>query len=142
MTQPELESLAVFLILRVGANLKGSAIARYLNTLRKANSPTIADRPAIELNSNPRGKTPEISKEGDGYAPACAYAILGRSSEFYRMLSIIRSPVLSIAKMRTIGGGLCVGLFQGVCLKLCAIGPNQQIQIPFFKGNFVSLTCC
>jgi hypothetical protein len=25
MTQPELESLAVFLILRVGANLKGSA---------------------------------------------------------------------------------------------------------------------
>ncbi|MFB8795749.1 MAG: hypothetical protein U7126_16370 [Microcoleus sp.] len=44
MTQPELESLAVFLILRVGANLKGSAIARYLNTLRKANSPTIAPR--------------------------------------------------------------------------------------------------
>jgi hypothetical protein len=55
MTQPEIESFAVFLILRVGANLKGSAIARYLNTLRKANSPTIADRPAIELNSNPRG---------------------------------------------------------------------------------------
>ncbi|MEG4838489.1 hypothetical protein [Microcoleus sp. B9-D4] len=57
MTGPEIESFAVFLILRVGANLKGSTIARYLNTLRKANSPTIADRPAIELNSNPRGKT-------------------------------------------------------------------------------------
>jgi hypothetical protein len=55
----------VFLILRVGANLKGSTIARYLNTLRKANSPTIADRPAIELNSNSRGKTPEKSKQGD-----------------------------------------------------------------------------
>jgi hypothetical protein len=65
MTQPELESFAVFLILRVGANLKGSAITRYLNTLRKANSPTIADRPAIELNSNARSKTPEESKEGD-----------------------------------------------------------------------------
>ncbi|MEG4803518.1 hypothetical protein QUB63_22415 [Microcoleus sp. ARI1-B5] len=64
MTGPELESLAVFLILRVGANLKGSAIARYLNTLRKANSPTIADRPAIELNSTPRGKALEESKEG------------------------------------------------------------------------------
>ena len=64
MTQPELESFAVFLILRVGANLKGSAlakpskrIARYLNTLRKANSPTISDRGAIELNSNARGLT-------------------------------------------------------------------------------------
>lgn len=65
MTGPELESFAVFLILRVGANLKGSTIARYLNTLRKANSPVIADRPAIELNSNPRSKTPEESKEGD-----------------------------------------------------------------------------
>jgi hypothetical protein len=71
MTQPELESFAVFLILRVGANLKGSAlakpskrIARYLNTLRKANSPVIADR-AIELNSNSISKTPEESKEGD-----------------------------------------------------------------------------
>jgi hypothetical protein len=65
MTKPELESFAVFLILRVGANLKGSAIARYLNTLRKANSPTIADRPAIELNPNSRGKTPEKSNEGE-----------------------------------------------------------------------------
>jgi hypothetical protein len=65
MTQPEFESFAVFLILRVGPNLKGSTIARYLNTLRKANSPTIAARPAIELNSNQRGKTPEESKEGD-----------------------------------------------------------------------------
>jgi hypothetical protein len=65
MTQPEFESFAVFLILRVGANLKGSSIARYLNTLRKANSPTIADRPAIELNSNPRSKTLEESKQGD-----------------------------------------------------------------------------
>jgi hypothetical protein len=65
MTQPELESLAVFLILRVGANLNGSAIVRYLNTLRKANSPTIVDRPAIELNSNVRSKTLEKSKEGD-----------------------------------------------------------------------------
>ena len=65
MTGPEIESLAVFLILRVGANLKGSTIARYLHTLRKANSPTIADRPAIELNSNSRGKTPEKSKGGD-----------------------------------------------------------------------------
>ena len=65
MTQPEIESFAVFLILRVGANLNGSTIARYLNTLRKANSPVIADRPAIELNSNSRGKTPEKSKEGD-----------------------------------------------------------------------------
>lgn len=65
MTRSELESLAVFLILRVGANLKGSTIARYLNTLRKANSPTIADRPAIELNSNSRGKTPEKSKGGE-----------------------------------------------------------------------------
>ncbi|MEG4574928.1 hypothetical protein QUA56_19890 [Microcoleus sp. N3A4] len=65
MTGPEIESFAVFLILRVGANLNGSAIARYLNTLRKANSPTIADRPAIELNSNSRSKTPEKSKEGD-----------------------------------------------------------------------------
>jgi len=65
LTQQELESFAVFLILRVGANLKGSTIARYLNTLRKANSPTIADRPAIELNSNSRGKTPEKSKQGD-----------------------------------------------------------------------------
>jgi hypothetical protein len=65
MTGPELESFAVFLILRVGANLKGSTIARYLNTLRKANSPTIADRPAIELNPNSRGKTLEKSKEGD-----------------------------------------------------------------------------
>ncbi|MEG3928990.1 MULTISPECIES: hypothetical protein [unclassified Microcoleus] len=125
MTGPEIESFAVFLILRVGANLKGSTIARYLNTLRKANSPTIADRPAIELNSNSRGKTPEKSNEGDGYAPACAYALLGRSSEFYRMLNTIQLPVLSTAKMRTIGGGLCVGLFEGVCLKLCAINPNQ-----------------
>ncbi len=65
MTQPELESFAVFLILRVGANLKGSTIARYLKTLRKANSPVITDRPAIELNSNLRSKTPEESKEGD-----------------------------------------------------------------------------
>jgi len=65
MTGPEIESFAVFLILRVGANLKGSTIARYLNTLRKANSPTIADRPAIELNSNSRGKTPEKSMQGD-----------------------------------------------------------------------------
>lgn len=65
MTGPELESFGVFLILRVGANLKGSTIARYLNTLRKANSPTISDRPAIELNSNARSKTPEESKEGD-----------------------------------------------------------------------------
>jgi hypothetical protein len=64
MTQPELESFAVFLILRVGANLNGSALARYLNTLRKANSPVIADR-AIELNSNPRSKTPEESKQGE-----------------------------------------------------------------------------
>ncbi len=47
MTGPEIESFAVFLILRVGANLNGSAIARYLNTLRKANSPVIADRPAM-----------------------------------------------------------------------------------------------
>ena len=62
---PKLESFAVFLILRVGANLKGSTIARYLNTMRKANSPTIADRPAIELNSNSRGKTPEKSKGGE-----------------------------------------------------------------------------
>ncbi|MEG4989906.1 hypothetical protein QUB08_29820 [Microcoleus sp. BR0-C5] len=54
-----------------------------------------------------------------------AIALLGRSSAFCRMLSTIRSRVLSIAKMRTIGGGLCVGLFQGVCLKLCAIAPNQ-----------------
>ncbi|WP_293349646.1 MULTISPECIES: hypothetical protein [unclassified Microcoleus] len=60
MTQPELESFAVFLILRVGANLNGSAIARYLNTLRKANSPTIADR-AYQLNSNARSKTSEES---------------------------------------------------------------------------------
>jgi hypothetical protein len=65
MTQQEIESFAVFLILRVGANLKGSTIARYFNTLRKANSPTIADRPAIELNSNPRSKTSEKSNEGD-----------------------------------------------------------------------------
>ena len=65
MTGPELESLAVFLILRVGANLKGSTIARYLNTLRKANSPTIADRPAIELNPNSISKTPEKSMQGD-----------------------------------------------------------------------------
>jgi hypothetical protein len=65
MTGPELESLAVFLILRVGANLKGSTIARYLNTLRKTNSPTIADRPAIELNPNSSSKTPEKSKQGD-----------------------------------------------------------------------------
>ncbi|NJM64031.1 MAG: hypothetical protein HC849_34070 [Oscillatoriales cyanobacterium RU_3_3] len=36
MTQQELESVAVFAILRVGTNLKGSSIARYLNTLRKA----------------------------------------------------------------------------------------------------------
>jgi len=43
MTQPDLESFAVFLILRVGANLKGSAIARYLNTLRKAHSPIVGD---------------------------------------------------------------------------------------------------
>ncbi len=64
MTGPEIESFAVFLILRVGANLNGSAIARYLNTLRKANSPVIADR-AIELNSNSRGKTPEKSMQGD-----------------------------------------------------------------------------
>ncbi|MCC3426789.1 MAG: hypothetical protein JGK12_23460 [Microcoleus sp. PH2017_01_SCD_O_A] len=48
----------------VGAS-RGVAIARYLNSLRKANSPTIADRPAIELNLNSRGKTPEESKEGD-----------------------------------------------------------------------------
>ncbi|MEG3967623.1 hypothetical protein QUA00_08355 [Microcoleus sp. T2B6] len=42
------------------------------------------------------------------------------------MLSSIQLRVLSTAKMRTIGGGLCVGLFQGVCLKLlCAIAPNQ-----------------
>ncbi|MEG4006809.1 hypothetical protein QUA41_13955 [Microcoleus sp. Pol11C1] len=65
MTGPEIESLAVFLILRVGANLKGSTIARYLNTLRKANSPTIA-RGAIELNPNSISKTPEKSKQGDG----------------------------------------------------------------------------
>ncbi|MEG3844238.1 hypothetical protein [Microcoleus sp. herbarium14] len=63
MTKPEIESLAVFLILRVGANLNGSAIARYLNTLRKANSPVIADR-AIELNPNSRSKTLEESKQG------------------------------------------------------------------------------
>jgi hypothetical protein len=65
MTQPEIESFAVFLILRVGANLKGSTIARYLKILRKANSPTIADRPTIELNSNLRSKTLEESKQGD-----------------------------------------------------------------------------
>ncbi|MCC3517481.1 MULTISPECIES: hypothetical protein [unclassified Microcoleus] len=41
LTQQELESFAVFLILRVGANLNGSAIARYLNTLRKADSPIV-----------------------------------------------------------------------------------------------------
>ncbi len=65
MTGPEIESLALCLILGVGANLKGSAIACYLNILRKANSRTIGDRPAIELNSNSRGKTPEKSNEGD-----------------------------------------------------------------------------
>lgn len=65
MTRPEIESLAVFLILRVGANLKGSTIARYLNSLRKANSPTIADRPAIELNPNSISKTPEKSMQGE-----------------------------------------------------------------------------
>lgn len=84
MTQPELESFGVFLILRVGANLKGSMIARYLNILRKANSPVIADR-AIELNSNARSKTPEESKEGDRTFWA---------SEFYRMFSIIQLRVL------------------------------------------------
>ncbi|NJK66508.1 MAG: hypothetical protein HC789_05260 [Microcoleus sp. CSU_2_2] len=36
-----------------------------------------------------------------------------RSSEFYRTLSTIRSPVLSTAKMRTIGTEHYVGLFQG-----------------------------
>ena len=71
ITQQEIESVAVFAILRVGAHLKGSLlakpskrIARYLNTLRKANSPTIADRPAIELNSNSRSKTPDKFNEG------------------------------------------------------------------------------
>ena len=63
-------------------------------------------------------------KEGDGYAPACAYAIIGRSSEFYRMLSTTQLRVLLIAKMRTIAGGRCLGLFQRVFLKLCAIGLN------------------
>lgn len=65
ITQQELESLAVFAILRVGANLKGIKIVRYFNTLRKANSPIVADRPAIELNSNPISKTPEKFHEGD-----------------------------------------------------------------------------
>jgi hypothetical protein len=65
ITQQELESVAVFAILRLGAHLKGSKIARYLNTLRKANSPIVADRPAIELKSNPNSKTPEKFPEGD-----------------------------------------------------------------------------
>lgn len=65
MTQQELESVAVFAILRVGTNLKGSSIARYLNTLRKANSLTICDRPAIELNSNSRSKITEKFNESD-----------------------------------------------------------------------------
>lgn len=115
MTGPELESFAVFLILRVGANLKGSAIARYLNTLRKANSPTIA----------PRSNSTQIRSRKHLKSQTSARSLLGRSSEFYRMLSITRSPVLSTAKMRTIGGGRCVGLFRGVCLRLCAIGLNQ-----------------
>ncbi|MEG4938715.1 hypothetical protein [Microcoleus sp. F4-D5] len=89
MTGPEIESLAVCLILGLGANLKGSAIACYLNILRKANSPIVGN---------------------DRHS--------GAMSEFYRMLSIMRSRVLSTARMRTIGGGLCVGLFRGVCLKL------------------------
>jgi hypothetical protein len=115
MTRPELESFAVFLILRVGANLKGSTIARYLNTLRKANSPTIA----------PRSNSTQIRDRKHLKSQRGARSILGRSSEFYRMLSAIQLRVLSTAKMRTIGGGLCVGLFEGVCLKLCAIVPNK-----------------
>ncbi|MGL5060728.1 MAG: hypothetical protein ACRC62_12185 [Microcoleus sp.] len=51
--------------MRAGANLKGIKIARYLNTLRKANSPIVADRPAIELKSNPSLKTPEKFPDRD-----------------------------------------------------------------------------
>ncbi|MCC3404817.1 MAG: hypothetical protein JGK17_04345 [Microcoleus sp. PH2017_10_PVI_O_A] len=54
-----------------------------------------------------------------------AIAIIGRSSEFCRMLSITQLLVFSTAKMRRIGGGLCVGLFRAVCLRLCAIGLNR-----------------
>ena len=92
MTQPDLESFAVFLILRVGANLKGSAIARYLNTLRKANSPPIA----------PRSNSTQIRSRKHLKSQRGAIALLGRSCGFYRMLSIIQLRVLSTAKMRTI----------------------------------------
>lgn len=94
MTGPELESLAVFLILRVGANLNGSAIARYLNTLRKANSPTIADRPAMATPRLAPTNLTQIRDRKHLKNQSRAIALLGRSSEFYRMLSIIRSPVL------------------------------------------------
>ena len=118
MTQPELESCAVFLILRVGANLNGSAIARYLNTLRKANSPVIADRAMATPRPRPTNST-SIRDRKHLKSQRRAIAIIGRSSEYYRMLSIIRSPVLSTVKMRTIGAGLCVGLFLMECLRLC-----------------------
>ncbi|MEG5059180.1 hypothetical protein QUB60_14795 [Microcoleus sp. A2-C5] len=39
LTQQELESLVAIVIERVAVNIKGSAIARYLNSLRNANSP-------------------------------------------------------------------------------------------------------
>ena len=41
LTQQELESLVAMVIERVAANIKGSAIARYLNILRKAHSPIV-----------------------------------------------------------------------------------------------------
>ncbi|MEG4318000.1 MULTISPECIES: hypothetical protein [unclassified Microcoleus] len=41
LTQQELESLVAMVIERVAANIKGSAIARYLNILRNANSPIV-----------------------------------------------------------------------------------------------------
>jgi len=43
LTQQELESLVAMVIERVAANIKGSAIARYLNILRKAHSAIVGD---------------------------------------------------------------------------------------------------
>jgi hypothetical protein len=68
MTQQELERVALFAILRVGTHLKGSSIVRYLNTLRTANYPTIANRPEIDLNSNSRSKITETFNEGTAIA--------------------------------------------------------------------------
>lgn len=63
LNEQELESLAVFSIQRVAANLKGSTLARYLKTLRKANSPIVAKCPETEIKSNQRSQTVEKSVE-------------------------------------------------------------------------------